>query len=100
MRVTIFFFIGFLIIQGVLASSENPSLPDSVKRKTKDARDTTGSFLRVNRIFIVGNRVTKEQIILREMTLKPGDVVYGAELPIIVDLDQKNSLTPVSSTRP
>lgn len=90
MRVFIFFFICFLITQGVFASPENQSFPDSVKRhKTKDTADTTGSFFRVNRIFIVGNRITKERIILRELTLKPGDVVYSAELPIIVDLDQK-----------
>lgn len=90
MRVIIFCFIGFLITQGVAAYSEEQPLPDSIRRpKTKDVIDTTGRFIRVNRIFIVGNRVTKDQIILRELTLKAGDVVYSTELPIILDLDKK-----------
>ncbi|MGC3948641.1 MAG: BamA/TamA family outer membrane protein [Chryseolinea sp.] len=37
----------------------------------------------------MGNRITKEQIILRELTVKPGDVINSAELPIIIDLDRK-----------
>jgi outer membrane protein assembly factor BamA len=90
MRVIIFCFICILIIQGLFASPEKSTLPDSVRRhKPKDAIDSTGKFFRVNRIFIVGNRVTKDQIILRELTLKSGDVVYNTELPIILDLDQK-----------
>ncbi len=31
--------------------------------------------LTVNRILIIGNKVTKEQIISRELTLKPGDTI-------------------------
>jgi outer membrane protein assembly factor BamA len=91
MRVIIFCFLSFLLAQGLYASPRGISLPDSVRRpvKGKSVADSTGRFIRVNRIFIVGNRITKDQIILRELTLKPGDVVYNTELPIILDLDQK-----------
>ena len=41
---------------------------DSVKRpgKTKISTDTTGRFVEINRIFIIGNRITRDQIILLE----------------------------------
>jgi outer membrane protein assembly factor BamA len=61
---------------------------DSIKRKTK-AIDTTGYFVEVNRVFIVGNRITRDQIILRELSLKKGDIVHTTDLPGILDLDRK-----------
>lgn len=61
---------------------------DSVRRKNKEI-DTTGYFVEVNRIFIIGNRITRDQIILRELTLKKGDVVHTTDLPGILDLDKK-----------
>lgn len=91
MRVIIFSFLCILLSQGLTASPKVTSLPDSVRRpgKGKAVLDSAGRFILVNRIFIVGNRVTKDQIILRELTLKPGDVVFSTELPIILDLDKK-----------
>ncbi|HTF22169.1 MAG TPA: BamA/TamA family outer membrane protein, partial [Chryseolinea sp.] len=64
---------------------------DTVKRpfRGKSPGDSAGRPLQINRILIIGNRVTKEQIILRELTVKAGDVVNSAELPIIIDLDRK-----------
>ncbi|MEJ1237707.1 BamA/TamA family outer membrane protein [Chryseolinea sp. T2] len=64
---------------------------DTIKRPLRGRMpmDSTGHPLAVNRILIVGNRITKERIILRELTVKSGDVVNSAELPIIVDLDRK-----------
>jgi outer membrane protein assembly factor BamA len=69
---------------------------DSVKRPGKHphAKDTvrTGRLLNVNRIFITGNRITRERIVLRELSLKSGDVVYSSELDGILDLDRKKLL--------
>jgi outer membrane protein assembly factor BamA len=67
------------------------SLADSLKkeRKQRPAPDSTGRFLIINRVFILGNRLTREQIILRELTLKSGDVIYSLDLPGIIDLDKK-----------
>jgi outer membrane protein assembly factor BamA len=64
---------------------------DSLKRplKKREVIDTTGKFLEINRIFIIGNRRTRNQIILRELTLKQGDVIYSSDLPSILELDRK-----------
>src|SRR6516162_9611181 len=37
--------------------------------------------LTVNRVLIIGNKVTKERIISREITLKPGDTISLKRLP-------------------
>jgi outer membrane protein assembly factor BamA len=63
---------------------------DSVKNTShKIIHDSTGHFVRVNRIFITGNRITRDRIVLRELTLKPGDVIYSTDLDAILDLDKK-----------
>lgn len=67
------------------------SLPDSTRKERKHniPADTTGRFLLINRVFIIGNRLTRDQIIIRELTLKPGDIIYNLDLPAILDLDKK-----------
>ena len=91
MRATIFSFFVFLSLQQTLAAGTPYALLDSIKRpaKSRVAADTTGHFIRINRIFIVGNRVTKDRIVLRELTVKSGDIVYSTELPIILEMDKK-----------
>jgi outer membrane protein assembly factor BamA len=98
MRVALVCVICLLSLTGALAANANtPSgfishpVADTIKRPSKGRlpHDTTGHPLVVNRILIMGNRITKEQIILRELTVKPGDVVNSAELPILLDLDRK-----------
>jgi outer membrane protein assembly factor BamA len=65
------------------------SLKKPAKEKKNYPKDSTGYYLRINRIFIIGNRKTREQIILRELTLKPGDSVYNLDLPKIIEKDKK-----------
>jgi len=67
-------------------------LADSVKRPPRahqQLSDSTGRFLEVNRIFIVGNRITRDQIVLRELTLKTGDLIYSHDLPGVLEVDRK-----------
>jgi outer membrane protein assembly factor BamA len=67
-----------------------PVLPDTVKRSPIVGQsDTVGRFIHINRIFIIGNRITREQIILRELSLKSGDIIYSLDLPSTLDLDKK-----------
>lgn len=74
----------------MLSFSANGIRADTVKRpRNRSPLDSTGRLLQVNRILIIGNRITREQIILRELTVKAGDIVNSAELPIILDLDRK-----------
>lgn len=67
------------------------STADTAKthRHSPQKADSTGKFVRINRVFIVGNRLTRDQIILRELTLKPGDIIFSLDLPSILDLDRK-----------
>src|SRR5690349_7981632 len=51
--------------------------------------DTTGRFIQINRIFIIGNRITRDHIILRELTYKTGDIVFDRDLPGVLELDEK-----------
>jgi len=87
MREVIFFIFFLTSVQGLCGHD----VADSLKRplKNRGVPDTTGHYIHVNRIMVIGNRVTKERIILRELTIKAGDMVYSTELPIIIDLDKK-----------
>ena len=91
MRATICGLLVFLSMQQGFAAQDTYALPDSIKRPSKNklAVDTSGHFIHINRIFIVGNKVTKDRIVLRELTVKSGDIVYSTELPIILDMDKK-----------
>lgn len=88
--------IGFLsLFSPASGAKENHDVTihaDSLKRPLKKrniAEDTTGVFINIGRIFIIGNQITRDQIILRELTLKPGDIIYSTEIPGILDLDRK-----------
>jgi len=75
-----------------LAAHGQGTLPDSVRRPPDRLRlpaDSVGQVLEVGRVVIVGNRLTRDHIILRELTLHSGDRVYSNELPRILDLDKK-----------
>jgi outer membrane protein assembly factor BamA len=43
----------------------------------------------INRIFIIGNRLTRDQIILRELSFKSGDTINVAELDARLEQDRK-----------
>jgi outer membrane protein assembly factor BamA len=81
----------FYTSHGQAKSPGNALAIDSVKRLHKQNinSDSTGKFVEINRIFITGNRITRDQIISRELSLKPGDVVFSGDLPGIFDLDRK-----------
>jgi outer membrane protein assembly factor BamA len=86
------FIIGFLSLFAETGSHHVQSDADSLKRPVKTRQieiDTTRKFVQINRIFLVGNRITRDQIILRELRVKPGDIIYSSDLPQILDLDRK-----------
>lgn len=66
-------------------------LPDTVRLspKARLVAPDTAKYLVVNRIFIIGNKITRDPIILRELSLKQGDVVLADELLLILDRDKK-----------
>ncbi|MBX2945988.1 MAG: hypothetical protein KF725_09145 [Cyclobacteriaceae bacterium] len=67
--------------------------PDTIKKngrnRDKEIHDSTGYYLSINRVFVLGNKRTREAIILRELTLKPGDSIYSQELPKVLERDEK-----------
>jgi outer membrane protein assembly factor BamA len=75
-------------------SSSGFHISDSVKRhgKTADPGDTLGKYVTVNKVFIVGNQITRDRIVLRELTLKTGDVIHTDDLTTILEKDRKKLL--------
>jgi outer membrane protein assembly factor BamA len=72
------------------AQQERLTLPDTLTRlPIYSAPDSVGRFLHINRIFILGNRITREQIVLRELTLRQGDIIYSHDLDNILENDKK-----------
>src|SRR6187402_2931280 len=80
-----------ILSNGVDQNPQRIEYADSVKRPahTKLVMDSTGTFLTLNRIFIVGNSVTRDPIILRELTYKSGDIVYSGDLQGVLESDKK-----------
>jgi outer membrane protein assembly factor BamA len=91
MLVFIFSLISIFSPVATHASGEK-MLADTIRRPSRNSKiiaDSTGKFLQINRIFIVGNRVTRDPIILRELTLQPGDYIYSTELPGVLETDKR-----------
>lgn len=89
------------IIYGVLLSIASygevihpaVAVPDTVKLTGRQAKiispDSLGKYFTVDRIIIIGNKHTRNSIILRELSVKRGDVVNEAHLPLILKKDER-----------
>ena len=92
MVIILIFLTFFSSAQGRYGDSKTFVLPDSTKKERRihgAVSDSTGRFVLINRVFIIGNRLTRDQIIMRELSLKPGDLIFNLDLPAIIDLDKK-----------
>jgi outer membrane protein assembly factor BamA len=81
--------LGLLLGLGLPASaacSTNPEKPDTVILNRLDT--TQNRMVRVNRVLIIGNRVTRDRIISRELTLKSGDSISVGRLPQLLVRDK------------
>lgn len=78
----------FFSSSGIDASSQTGLTPDSV-RYFPVKTDSTARYLQINRIFILGNKLTRDRIILRELSLHTGDIIYSVDLPEILEKDRK-----------
>lgn len=83
-----FFSFGQSLQQDLTASSLSDSAQHDRMRRQAGV-DSIGRFVVINRVFIIGNRLTRDQIIMRELSVKPGDVIFTLDLPEILDLDRK-----------
>ena len=90
MRTTILCVIISLLATDLIAQQEQVILSDTISRTSiYQTPDSVGRFIHINRIFILGNRITRDKIVLRELTLRQGDVIYSLDLPGILETDKK-----------
>src|SRR5690606_25613347 len=81
---------GIMSFQDLPSRSAREAYSDSAGYDLpRHVADSGGRFLQINRIFIIGNRITRDNIVLRELSLKPGDQVWSTDLPSILELDKK-----------
>jgi outer membrane protein assembly factor BamA len=82
----------FTLFSSGHAETNDSAQADSTKLPSKNRTalvDSAAHFVTINRIFIVGNRITRDQIVLRELTLKQGDIIYSSNLPEVLENDRK-----------
>lgn len=79
----------------LVAGAAETDFQQSSATRTDSTRQGTDSvvnkILHVDRVLIIGNKVTRNRIITRELSLKPGDTVSTKALPGILQWD-KNKL--------
>lgn len=86
---------GILLITG--GDWDAPQPQDTVVQAAASTVDTVyrdtlaNRMLHVNRVIIIGNKVTRQRIIDRELSLKPGDSIRAAALTTTLEWD-KNKL--------
>lgn len=78
-----------LIVAALTSHASSVQSMDTIRRSKNIPRDTTTRFVKINRIFIIGNDITHDRIIKRELSLREGDIIYSADLPAVLELDQK-----------
>jgi len=74
-------------LAGLLGIHEN-TLGTSLSRESLPSVQIADTIFTVDRILIIGNKKTKERIILRELSLHPGDTVNSTRLAEIIQLDK------------
>lgn len=62
---------------------------DTIRRSKRSTIVDTSRYVQINQIIISGNKLTRSTIILRELALKPGDVVQQGYLPEIYEKDKR-----------
>jgi outer membrane protein assembly factor BamA len=74
------------MIAGEVKSVDYSLSPDKINSSIIDTTESTS--LKVNRVLIIGNKITRNRIIERELSLKPGDTVSVTRLSEILLLDK------------
>lgn len=74
------------LIFGLISFSQ-PASVDTVEGPSTDS--LSNRIVTVNRVIIIGNKITRERIISRELTLKPGDTVSTQRMELILQQDQR-----------
>jgi outer membrane protein assembly factor BamA len=80
-----------LYLSGAAFAAPDVHIADTVKISTRNKNTVpdTGRYVQVRKIIILGNKLTRNGIILRELTLKKGDVVSESYLSFILEKDKR-----------
>lgn len=62
---------------------------DTIRRSKRSSVVDTSRYLQINTITIAGNKLTRNEIILRELELKSGDFVQEGYLPEVLEKDKR-----------
>lgn len=73
------------LIVGLFGLTAQPVATDTLR----PFNDTTNRVVTINRILIIGNKITRESIISRELDVKSGDTISIKRLNKVVAQDQK-----------
>ncbi|MBS1976332.1 MAG: hypothetical protein JST46_03115 [Bacteroidetes bacterium] len=83
--------IGVAMITTGARAQVRDSVAATIAAEVKPRDTIPNRILRVNRVIIIGNKVTRNRIIERELSLKPGDTIRQQNLPGTLQWD-KNKL--------
>jgi len=72
------------LIIGLFGITAQPTVADTIINPSTDNRIVT-----INRVLIIGNKITKERIISRELDLKPGDTISINRIEKVLQQDQR-----------
>lgn len=77
----------------LLVVSSAQGFIDSVRTRNKNRLPAdTSAMVRINRVLIIGNKVTRDFIIQRELSLKPNDTIRIKSLISAIEKDKKKLL--------
>lgn len=84
----------WLVVVGLLLLSLHEGVAQGRRELKRASRPDTvrhepDTILHVNRIFLVGNRLTRDHIILRELSLKEGDTVSLSRIDEVLGQDEQ-----------
>jgi outer membrane protein assembly factor BamA len=80
-------FIFFLIVNGIVHSA-NAGLDSLRNRSRSKVVQDTSKLVTINRVLIIGNKITRDKIIFRELSLRSGDTVRLQTLSQVITKDQ------------
>lgn len=92
MMLAIIYGILLSVTSGQPVSAGELVVADTIKISSRNKEiqtDTTERYLEVGRILITGNKLTRNSIILRELSFKKGDVIGEKNLAKVIEKDQQ-----------
>jgi outer membrane protein assembly factor BamA len=81
-----------LILSGGAKATPDVHHADTIRLSTRaknQVKDSLGRYLQIRKIILVGNKLTRNSIILRELSLKKDDVINETHLTQLIEKDKR-----------